>query len=155
MPLWCLGQGSNLRRRDFQSLALPAELPRLMTRHCCIVPITEHDGCECLYGVGGGGCEPPLKSFLLHSRGNSPPYSKAHLPQTPCGTVLRVVAQSAQVLVAGCAFKHDSALPPAHSGHDRRRTGALQDAIGALPPRWRVPCIGILGSGIAVRVFLS
>jgi hypothetical protein len=55
--------------------------------------------------VEGGGYEPPLKSFLLHSRGNSPPYNKAHLPQTQCGTVLRVVAQSAQVLVAGCALK--------------------------------------------------
>ena len=29
---WCLGQESNLRRRDFQSLALPSELPRHMTR---------------------------------------------------------------------------------------------------------------------------
>ena len=32
IAFWCLGQESNLRRRDNQSLALPTELPRRITR---------------------------------------------------------------------------------------------------------------------------
>ncbi len=39
IALWCLGQESNLRRRDFQSLALPTELPRhIRTRQAITSP---------------------------------------------------------------------------------------------------------------------
>ena len=64
MPFgWCIRQESNLRRRDFQSLALPTELPMHMTRQvitspCDFVLLYETllgglTCCTCLFRVEG------------------------------------------------------------------------------------------------------
>lgn len=66
LAFWCLRQESNLRRRDFRSLALPTELPRHITRHRVFsLQLLNNNSCGCLFCVEGGGREPPLKSIAL------------------------------------------------------------------------------------------